>query len=176
MSGNLTIIHFGDDIHRDISVGVLKKFPLFAPTNADLYEARYKAIESVETEYFTLVDGYGDILLPEYEHAMGYICRRLDKSNLNIGSAREQVNGKRGSFFHHGVVCRTSAVLSAGFPKTGNYEFNRMVYGTLMQGGSVTWDVEVYNWIPSDTGLSRQPDLQDAIVNASIWLKERRGA
>ena len=57
MLDNLTIVHLGDSIHRQIGVGKLKKFPRSSPTNTALYEARFRAIESVETEYFTLVDG-----------------------------------------------------------------------------------------------------------------------
>lgn len=171
MLDNLTIVHLGDSIHRQIGVGKLRKFPRSSPTNTALYEARFQAIESVETEYFTLVDGYEDILLEPYEETMVYLCDQLDKTGYDLGTGREQVNGRRGAFYHHGVVCRTSAFLNAGFPKLGNYEFNRLVYITLSKRGSVVKDTEIYNWIPSVNGARTWKDIPEAIRKTDIWLK-----
>lgn len=167
----ITFILLGNNITRIPNLGKLLKVDRSLPTSEALCFARINAAYKVETRYFSILDGGEDILLDNFERVMLSICDRLDETNLDIGSAKHKcINGKN-SFMQHAVVCRTSAFKKLNLPHSGCFHFEPMVYGMLSENGTVEWDEEVYEWIPSKDGASTWLDMPLARINGIRWAK-----
>jgi len=166
----ITFVQLGSIINRVPSIGVLMQFDRAAPDSASVYKARVHAVNQVSTEYFSIIDGYEDVILENFEQSMIDLCEKLTISGIDIGSIREQVNGEPGGFMHHGVVCRTSAFKRLRIPKSGFFHFESVVYPMLSTRGVIEHDVEAYNWIPSPDGATRWIDTPRARINGLRWV------
>lgn len=166
----ITFILLGTEITRVPKLGTLMQVERSAPTHAALYERRLSAARAVETEYFSILDGGGDILLDKFETATQELCDILTQTGLDIGSTREQVNGHPGHFMHHNVVCRTSAFKKLKLPESGTYMFETLVYTPLSKPGVVKHDVVAYNWIPTPGGAATWADCAGSYANSMGWL------
>lgn len=165
----ITFLQLGSVLNRAPSVGTLIQMPLAKPDAASVYKLRVAAADLVTTEYFSIIDGYEDFLLPDFEQGMLDLCQKIELAGLDIGSAREQINGNTGDFMHHGVVCRTIAYNRLRIPKSGCFHFESVVYSQLAMRGVIEHDVEVYNWVPSPAGATRWIDTPRARVNGLRW-------
>lgn len=164
----MTFIVLGD-VHRVPRTGVTKFFPKSRPSHAALTQARIEAVSHVESEFFSIVDGGEDVLLPCFEDAMQELCSTMDAIGADIGTAREQVRGQPSRYMHHGIMCRTSAFRALKLPKSGCFDFAAMVYPMLSSNGCAICHQEAYNWIPSHNGARLWHDTPRARVNAARW-------
>jgi hypothetical protein len=165
----ITYIFF-DASDQTPSPGTVVRLERCRPVIEELYKTRLNAVRQVTTKYFCLLDGGDDRLLPAFDETMVRLCRDLDKSNKNIGSAREQVIGisqpEARAYMHHGVVCRTSEFNKLTLPESGNIAFEKLVYGMLAKNGKELINTEVYNWIPSPKGASKWKSYHWAYRNS----------
>lgn len=164
----MTFLVLGD-VHRVPDIGVTKAFQRSEASNAALTQARIASVEHVESEFFSIVDGGEDVLLPCFEDAMQELCGTMNAIGADIGTAREQVRGQPGRFMHHGIMCRTSAFRSLSLPKSGCFDFAAMVYHMLSSNGCAICHHEAYNWIPSRNGARLWHETPRARVNGARW-------
>ncbi len=167
----ITFVLLGSELTRIPTIGTILQVERSAPNASALYERRVSAAYLVETEYFSILDGGEDILLDEFESATLELCNKLTETGLDIGSTRESINGERGHFMHHNVICRTSAFKKLKIPKSGLYMFEPIVYPLLSKKGTIEHDVIAYNWIPTPGGAARWPETKIAYENSKRWQK-----
>jgi len=170
MSSDLTLLLLGNDIQRVPDIGTFLKVPLSGPTHAALYSARLSAARRVETDFFSIVDGGPDLLLPEFELCMAELCMTMQEFGFDIGTARERIRGKSARYMHHGIVCRTHAFRRLNLPAEGCFGFQYLVYPMLTSKGAAVCNTEAYDWIPSVGGAAKWPDYPRAKINSMRWI------
>lgn len=180
---NLTYLVLGP-IDSVPSHAPVRSFPLASPNSPALYKALCDAVDTVETEFFCVLDGNPDILMPGFEASIEKRILEMQNTQAAIGYAdeyRRKAWIKSGEFtlsnyvrnftmIHHAAVCRTSAANQLKRPK-GNFLFQGVYYGGLAQQGYVYDPTPVYQWNPSVNGARLWPDTQDAIKNSLMWLR-----
>lgn len=166
----ITFILLGDEITRQPTTGKFLQVPRSYPLASALCFARIAAARQVTTEYFSIVDGGPDILLPNFELGIEQLCDKLTTSGVNIGSARSQTPAHpEGRYMQHSVVCRTSAFNSLHLPESGCFHFETMVYTMLADEGVAEHNEILYQWIPSPNGANDWADTRFARVNGYRW-------
>lgn len=180
--GGLTYLVLGP-IDSAPANGALSAFPRSAANAGALYRARCAAVQSVTTEFFCLLDGADDVLLPGFEPSIDARLAALAESGASIAYADEYQGDKpmaSGPFslaghlanplmIHHAPVCRTAAAQAIDWP-AGCHWFEAVCYGTLAQQGAIYLPGPVYQWNPSANGARLWPDTKRAMVNSLQWL------
>lgn len=165
----ITFILLGES-NQVPGIGEVMKLPLVQPNNDALYTARINAVDKVTTEYFSLFDGGEDVLSKDFDSVFSEMIDYLNKTGLDIASAREQKYGKSQEglmgYMHHAVICRADAVRNLKLPKSGCIHFETVVYSMLSKKGKFLKDAEIYNWIPSVNGARKWKDTPWAIQNS----------
>ena len=167
----ITFILLGQKIHRAPEIGDFMQVSASAPSTADLTAKRIAAARAVQTEFFSIVDGGPDLLLPEFEDAMVELCHSMNAIGADVGTARERVRGVPAKYMHHGIVCRTAAFKKLVLPDSGCIDFASMVYTMLSSRGVAICDREAYDWIPSPNGAARWHETPRAKVNGFRWAQ-----
>jgi hypothetical protein len=147
------------------------------PTSAALYAARIAACKLVQTPYFSLLDGGGDVLLGDYFGVIEQMVEALEESEAVMAYTRERLdNVVLPSRPHHGVVVKTEDFLCLDLPKSGCFHFETLVYGALAKVHEpILFDRLVYDWRPSPGGASKWADTVRARNNSRLWLEGFNG-
>lgn len=135
--------------------------------------ARMAACRGVEAEFFTLVDGGEDSLLPDYKPAMLDLAEEMRRTGSMLGSFRMQrADGSLGGWYRHGVIVRGS-VLSWTWP-SGMHSFETLIYGALAKlNRCVLRPGAVYCYRPSPNGMATWPESDLARRNSTHWIDGR---
>jgi len=165
----ITFLLIGDEIQRVPGIGQFLAFPKAAPTQEAITIARINAARQVSTEFFSLVDGGPDLLLPDFEASAVELCDTMNELGMDIGTAREMVRGVSGRFMHHGIVCRTSAFKALALPSSGCFAFETMAYRMLTARGAAISHKYAYDWIPSVGGAAKWHETPRARLNGHRW-------
>jgi hypothetical protein len=165
----ITFIVIGNEIQRIPKIGKLLQFPRSATTQEALSQARISAGKQVTTEFFSIVDGGPDILLPDFEDSVIELCLSMNEFGMNIGTARETLRGHPSILMHHGVVCRTTAFNKLELPDRGCFCFDQMVYRMLSENGVAISHKFAYDWIPSVNGARLWHETPRAKLNGRRW-------
>lgn len=168
--------------------GRLKSHPRSQPNAGALYRARMNAAMQVETEFFCLLDGGCDALLPGFEESVEQRMAGLRESGKHIAYADELANGEliaSGDFslpaylrnpamIHHAPVCRTASARAIAWPD-GCFWFEGICYGSLARLGWMYLPGVVYEWNRTPGGASRWPSTTRALINTMLWHQGRGG-
>lgn len=169
--------------------GALLAFPRSIALAGALYRARVAAVMQVRTEFFCLLDGGGDELLPDFEasidaridalratgKAIAYADSFTADVRVHAGEYSRDAYLRHPTMIHAGTVCRTAPAQSINWPD-GCHWFEAVCYGTLAEQGHIYRPDPVYRWHPSPAGASQWPDTARAVNNSLCWLQGLPGA